>query len=78
MSEKKSNPGYQPINWQNFDRRLTREELDQINSRISGIHFAKEMFAGDPFVLQLLFAAEALQREVRMLTENKPFLEIEE
>lgn len=66
---------YAPINWQNHDRRLTRDEFHDISQRISGIHFAKEQFKDDPFIMQLLFAAEALQREVLELTKDNPFPE---
>lgn len=53
---------YIPENWQNFGRPLTREELNEIRSKISGLHFAKE--AVDPTAIQALYCAEALLREI--------------
>ncbi len=64
---------YTPINWQNFGRRLTQEEFDEIRSRVAGLHFAKETLGDNPRLMQALYAAEALQREVEVLSKDSPF-----
>ena len=72
MSETSDKPvEYVPVNWQNRDRPLTEEELNEINSRVSGVHFAKEQFASDPIAMQMLYAAEALLREVQLLRADQ-------
>lgn len=53
---------YVAINWENHSRPLTREELDEIRSKVSGVHFSKECH--DEITLQMLYCAEALLREV--------------
>ncbi len=73
MDKEPQKSGYRPIGWQNFNRRLTREEFDEIGSRISGLHFSKETFDNDPLVLLALHAAEALYREVVILSKRNPF-----
>jgi hypothetical protein len=78
MSKQKRESSYNPIGWQNHDRRLTREEFAEIGRRISGLHFSKEAFSDDPIALQLLFCAEALERDLRMLADSNPFPETEE
>jgi len=65
--------GYEAVNWQNFGRRLTAEEFAGIARRIAGLHFAKEAFQSDPIAMQALYAAEALQREVDILSKDSPF-----
>ena len=50
------------VNWQNKDRDLPHEEKNDIRSKLSGMHFAKE--ALDPWPLQALYCAEALMRQV--------------
>lgn len=70
----------QPINYgemslQNRGRRLTAGEFDEVRSRIAAIHFVKEAFADDRVVMSLLYAAEALQREVEFLLPDNPFEE---
>lgn len=49
-------------NWNNFERHLSQEEINEIISKLSGYHFNKEMLNNDE--LQLLYCAEALLREV--------------
>lgn len=71
MKKNRGESGYKPIGWQNFNRRLTRKELDEIGSRISGLHFSKEAFVDDPVAMQALFAAEALYREILLRIENE-------
>jgi hypothetical protein len=77
MTEHHPHMAYSVESWQNHDRRLTLKEFNDITRRVSGIHFAKEQFRDDPFVMQLLYAAEALHREVTRLTQDNPFPEEE-
>ena len=75
MSKNFRKHSYEPTGWQNFHRRLTREEYEEIGRRISGLHFAKEALSNDPIALQGLLAAEALRREVEILIQDNPFPE---
>lgn len=74
MNEQNPDPTrYEAINWQNFGRRLTVQEFDEVRAKIAGLHFTKEAFSDDPIVMQALYAAEALQREVEILVKDNPF-----
>jgi hypothetical protein len=74
-SENRLPSEYKPINWQNFNRRLTLQEYREIESRAAGLHFAKESFTDDAIAVQGLYLAEALLRELRLLRVDNPFPE---
>ncbi len=78
MSPKQeSSPNYKAVNWQNHNRRLTLDEYQEIESRVAGLHFSKEGFINDPIAMQGLYAAEALLRELRILSLEMPFPDTE-
>lgn len=61
---------YRARNWQNHQRPLTPEEIQEIRSKISGVHFSKECH--DNITLQMLYCAEALLREYERDNQEGP------